>query len=99
MTEINPLAGTVAIQSAQGWVTYINTKAVALGAYKMKPDYDAYTNGTNVVILPWVFNPSVTLTLPALESDGTTPTLKTGIRFVNAKCQPLKVAFSGNATA
>lgn len=94
------MAGTVSLQTTAGWTTYLNTKAtLAKEKLPLTQDIEAedLKNGKHIV-LPFLWSPSVTLVLPAFESDGTTASIQT-FKFLNAYRLPVKVTYSGNATA
>lgn len=94
------MAGTVALNTTAGWTTYLNTKAtLAKEKVAVNQDVEAedLKNGKHIR-LPFQWSPSVTLTLPAFESDGTTASVQT-FTFLNPYGFPLKVTYSGNATA
>lgn len=94
------MAGTVSLQTTAGWTTYLNTKATkakeGLLVYATEIEAEDLKNGSKIR-LPFQWSPSVTLTLPAFESDGTTASIQT-FKFINAYGLPVKVTYSGTAT-
>lgn len=93
------MAGTVSLQNTAGWVTYLNTKATkAKENLPITQEIEAYAVNATTIVLPFLWSPSTTLTLPAFESDTTTASIKT-FRFLNAYRLPVKITYTGNATA
>lgn len=79
--------GTISLNSTANWATYCKTKASFTDAYKCN---------AQTIRLPYVWN--FKITLPAKESDGVTASTQT-FTYLNAFHLPIKVTYSGNATA
>lgn len=94
------MASSVALNTIDGFVTYINTKATiaSTGIHNISAqEIVAYSNGDGKsIILPYCLERSITL--PTKESDGTTASNKTFV-FYNKYRIKLDVTYSGNAIA
>ena len=90
------MAGTVAMNTIQGHVTHLTTKATNAST-GISNTIVAYTNGDGKsIILPYCYQRSIVL--PAFESDGITATNKTFVYYNRFRIK-LNVTYSGNAIA
>lgn len=90
------MPGSIRLNTPAGYLQYVHTKATK--SKENIPVAKAYHNGDGkTIVYPFIFTPRLAITLPAFESDGTTPTDKTFVHLDRYR-MPLKVTYSGNAT-